>query len=250
MCRWPRTLTAGTSLKLITYVRHLSFGPPPPTLQCSPLAPLAELPLYLFWRGYEINWCGHKLSPHHIYPLSLNICLMDWAGENLEKAYPYHSYLPLRNKNAIRNTHSMHSLQDFWKQPKPYDNRRYYGNKYMRESGQENAASMDGLFSVLSRWPIRNNETTYTSLMYPQKFVMNSYNVYTVVSWKTQQQKQQKNQAKCTTRPQLKGKMWVMGITTKSLLRGKSEENSSSLRERDVYLIYCSCYRSSFGSLW
>lgn len=99
------------------------------------------------------------------------------AGENPKKANcKYHQKL---------TNHLLHSLQDFWKQPKPYDNRRYYGNEYMKEAGQENAASMDGLFSVLSRWPIRNNETTYTSLMYPQKFEMNSYNVYnyyTVVS--------------------------------------------------------------------
>ena len=50
----------------------------------------------------------------------------------------------------------------------------------MRAAGQESAASIDGLFSVLSKWPVRNNDTTYTSLMNPKQFEMNSYNVYTV----------------------------------------------------------------------
>ena len=50
-----------------------------------------------------------------------------------------------------------------------YDNRRYYGNKYMKEAGQEKAATMDGLYAVLSKWPIRNDGTTYTSLMHPGK---------------------------------------------------------------------------------
>ena len=74
----------------------------------------------------------------------------------------------------------MHIFQDLWKEPKSYDNRRYYGNEYMKAAGQEIAASMDGLFSVLSKWPVRNNGTTYTSLMNPKNFEMNSYDVYTL----------------------------------------------------------------------
>ena len=60
-----------------------------------------------------------------------------------------------------------------------YDNRRYYGNKYMKEAGQEKTATMDGLYAVLSKWPIRNDGTTYTSLMNPKTFEMYSYDVYT-----------------------------------------------------------------------
>lgn len=69
-------------------------------------------------------------------------------------------------------------FQDLWKEPESYDNRRYYGNEYMREAGQDVAASMDGLYSVLSKWPVRNNGTSYTSLMNPKTFEMDSCNVY------------------------------------------------------------------------
>ena len=91
-------------------------------------------------------------------------------------------FIMLISTSAHAHTHYIiHSqLQDHWKEPKSYDNRRYYGNEYMRATGQERAASMDGLFSVLSKWPVRNNDTTYTSLMNPKQFKMSSYDVYTV----------------------------------------------------------------------
>ena len=76
----------------------------------------------------------------------------------------------------------MHNIffifQDQWKEPRPYDNRRYYGNEYMKAAGQAAAASMDGLYSVFSKWPIRNEGTSYTSMMDPKNFKMVSYNVY------------------------------------------------------------------------
>lgn len=69
-------------------------------------------------------------------------------------------------------------FQDLWKEPKSYDNRRYYGNEYMKAAGQAVAASMNGLYSVLSKWPLRNEGTSYTSMMNPKTFEMVSYDVY------------------------------------------------------------------------
>ena len=48
----------------------------------------------------------------------------------------------------------------------------------MKAAGQAVAASMDGLYSVLSKWPIRNEGTSYTSMMNPKTFEMDSYDVY------------------------------------------------------------------------
>ena len=48
----------------------------------------------------------------------------------------------------------------------------------MKAAGQAAAASMDGLYSVFSKWPIRNEGTSYTSMMDPKNFEIVSYNVY------------------------------------------------------------------------
>lgn len=48
----------------------------------------------------------------------------------------------------------------------------------MKAAGQAVAASMDGLYSVLSKWPIRNEGTSYTTMMNPKTFEMDSYDVY------------------------------------------------------------------------
>ena len=48
----------------------------------------------------------------------------------------------------------------------------------MRAAGQGVAASMDGLYSVLSKWPVKNNGTSYTTVMNPKTFEMDSYDVY------------------------------------------------------------------------
>ena len=69
-------------------------------------------------------------------------------------------------------------MQDHWKTVDPWDNRRYYGNMYMQDLGQEKAASVMGLYCVLSMWPIRNNYTTYTTIMYPKEFTIESFDVY------------------------------------------------------------------------
>lgn len=70
------------------------------------------------------------------------------------------------------------TIQDHWKAVDPYDDRRFYGNLYMKSIGQEHAASMTGLYAVLITWPVRNNTTTYTAVMHPGSFAMHSYDVY------------------------------------------------------------------------
>lgn len=69
-------------------------------------------------------------------------------------------------------------MQDHWKQPLPYDNRREYGIKYMDALGEDDGASTKGLLHVLTLWPVRNNLTSYTTLMVPGEFYMQSYVIY------------------------------------------------------------------------
>ena len=69
-------------------------------------------------------------------------------------------------------------IQDHWKSVEPYDNRRHYGNLYMQAIGRDSAASMSGLYSVLSKWPLSNSYTTYTAVMNPKTRAMESYDVY------------------------------------------------------------------------
>lgn len=69
-------------------------------------------------------------------------------------------------------------LQDHWKQPEPYDNRRGYGLTYLNELGQDKAATAEGLMSVLAKWPIRNNYTSSSAFMVPGEFHMESYIIY------------------------------------------------------------------------
>ncbi len=70
-------------------------------------------------------------------------------------------------------------FQDRWKQPDADDNRRLYGQLYMDSVGQEAAAQFDGLLSVLSTWPLTNSYTSYTAVMIPRRFDMESFDVYT-----------------------------------------------------------------------
>lgn len=69
-------------------------------------------------------------------------------------------------------------MQDHWKTPVPYDNRRKFGIEYMDALGEDEAASLAGLKQVLSMWPLRNNLTSYTTLMIPDQFHIQSYVVY------------------------------------------------------------------------
>ena len=62
----------------------------------------------------------------------------------------------------------------------PFDNRRMYGNKYMRQLGQNVAASMAGLLEVLFTWPIYNPYTMETVLMSPSGFVLQAFQVFNV----------------------------------------------------------------------
>lgn len=86
------------------------------------------------------------------------------------------NYVSVRQSWGYRLDQSF--LQDHWKMPLPYDNRREYGIKYMEALGEDNAASTQGLLHVLSLWPLRNNLTTYTTLMTPGEFYMQSFIIY------------------------------------------------------------------------
>ena len=69
-------------------------------------------------------------------------------------------------------------MQDHWKSVDPWDNRRYYGNLYLQALGQKAGASLVGLYSILSEWPICNDYTTSTTIMHPKDYTMQSYDVY------------------------------------------------------------------------
>lgn len=70
---------------------------------------------------------------------------------------------------------------DHWKNDvPPDDNRRMYGNKYMRQLGQNVAASMAGLLDVLFTWPLRNPFTLEVVLMNPRGFVLQAFQVFNV----------------------------------------------------------------------
>lgn len=94
-----------------------------------------------------------------------------------------------RNRNNLENLwpldmkHSWYLLEtnyDHWKPVDPRDNRRYYGNKYMSELGQNQAATMAGLLQILGKWPLRNNGTAYTTIMCPSTLNIHSFDVYVV----------------------------------------------------------------------
>jgi N-acylethanolamine-hydrolysing acid amidase len=67
---------------------------------------------------------------------------------------------------------------DHWKPTYKYDNRRYYGNEYMKNLGQKNGATTDGLKSVLTTSPVQNRFTSLTVLMCPKSQSIESYNVF------------------------------------------------------------------------
>ena len=62
----------------------------------------------------------------------------------------------------------------------PYDNRRMYGNKYMRQFGQNVAASMAGLLDILFTWPLKNPFTAEVVLMNPHGYVLQALQVFNV----------------------------------------------------------------------
>ncbi len=70
-------------------------------------------------------------------------------------------------------------IQDRWKEVDPDDNRRFYGNLYMKSVGRESAACSEGLLSVLSTWPLTNDLSSYTAVMTPGQLNMESFDVYT-----------------------------------------------------------------------
>lgn len=90
-----------------------------------------------------------------------------------------HAPCSLTNKPAVDvSPIIINFIQDRWKKPDSDDDRRFYGNLYMRSVGQKSAAQYDGLFSILSTWPLRNSYTTYTSVMMPGELAMKSFDVY------------------------------------------------------------------------
>jgi hypothetical protein len=64
---------------------------------------------------------------------------------------------------------------DYWKDPPSYDDRRKYGINMMNTRGRTVSASLEGLWDVLSTWPVLNRYTTYTALINPANETMKSY---------------------------------------------------------------------------
>lgn len=62
----------------------------------------------------------------------------------------------------------------------PYDNRRMYANRHIRQLGQNVAASMAGLLDVLFTWPVKNPFTLETVLMNPRGYVLQAFQVFNV----------------------------------------------------------------------
>lgn len=73
----------------------------------------------------------------------------------------------------------METNYDYWDKAPAKDDRRSYAHKYLQTLGQDNAASLSGIYSVLSQWPVWNRFTTYTALMNPAKYEIHGYDVYT-----------------------------------------------------------------------
>jgi len=53
-----------------------------------------------------------------------------------------------------------------------------YGNEYMREAGQNVAASMAGLLDILFTWPLKNPFTMEVILMNPLGYVLQAFQVF------------------------------------------------------------------------
>ncbi|XP_065911752.1 N-acylethanolamine-hydrolyzing acid amidase-like [Dysidea avara] len=71
---------------------------------------------------------------------------------------------------------------DHWKSPVPYDNRRMYGVKYLKQLGQNVGASMAGLLDVLFTWPLRNQFTMEVILMNPKAYIVQAFQVFNVTT--------------------------------------------------------------------
>lgn len=63
---------------------------------------------------------------------------------------------------------------DHWKPAPPNDNRRDYGIKYMNNMGRD-GVNANSILSVLSIWPLNNNDTCYTTIMMQDKISMKTY---------------------------------------------------------------------------
>ena len=64
----------------------------------------------------------------------------------------------------------------------PYDNRRMYGVKYLKQLGQNVGASMAGLLDVLFTWPLRNQFTMEVILMNPKAYIVQAFQVFNVTT--------------------------------------------------------------------
>ncbi|XP_065178544.1 N-acylethanolamine-hydrolyzing acid amidase-like [Sycon ciliatum] len=82
------------------------------------------------------------------------------------------------HSSASYSWYLLETNYDHWREPVAYDNRRKYGNEYMTQLGRQSASTYDGLVSVLNTWPVRNNETTWTSLMSAKTGHITTYVVY------------------------------------------------------------------------
>lgn len=89
------------------------------------------------------------------------------------------SSIPDDDRAADSRWYLLQTNYDRWKQPDADDDRRFYGNLYMNSVGQAAATQFDGLLSILSTWPLTNSYTSYTTMMVPGKFKMESFDVYT-----------------------------------------------------------------------
>jgi len=67
---------------------------------------------------------------------------------------------------------------DHWLPDPPRDARRTYGDTFMNTIGQATGSTIDGIFSVLSTWPVMNNHTCQTVMMQPATGYMRSYGRY------------------------------------------------------------------------
>lgn len=64
---------------------------------------------------------------------------------------------------------------DHWLPDPVHDARRTYGDNHMNQLGQPLGASLDGIFDVLSTWPVMNNNTCQTVMMQPSSGYFRAY---------------------------------------------------------------------------
>lgn len=64
---------------------------------------------------------------------------------------------------------------DHWLPDPVHDARRTYGDNHMNAIGQRLGASLDGIFDVLSTWPVMNNNTCQSVMMQPSTGYFRAY---------------------------------------------------------------------------